>query len=896
MGEDEVIFDSYEEFKQYLDEYEKETMSHFITVKKEKKFSESDYKGKCLHWRDSPDLDCCIPYVNVGQLLLGCHQGRDKNIGKKEQYKKRVAEKLKNKNEADKKIQSRFRTHATKKLDCPAVINLKKIAMFPGFKEDLHCSPWTKRKTVSEFQQIARRDQAIDVKFKYVAKFPGSNAHKYHVQGQFAGMREPIDPLVRKKVVELVGNGITKVADIQKAIRAFVVEELFPNESAPSMIRRRYYPSARDIKNLTYVAKKKVNRNKRKGKAEEEAEEEVEQPEEEADKVKSPSIKNLKDYSESKVVPVSSDGTHLTQEDLSNKSVLFCHQTKEQQRLLQIYGSMIVMDIVYRSATFPADVVFLFVRTNVDYQLVAGFVGEAGTAEAVEEGFLVMKDWNPNWKPEFFVMDHKVEMMEMIKRVFPGSDVFVSDFHREKLWKEWFHQQEPDMDQSLIDKTLDLIKKTARAPTRDQYEVALKALQGCEGWISSVKLQSWFATSWEAELWVMAFQPDKLCILLSAMNGPDKLNDILKVNYFQGFAIESLLDVIQCYKEDVVPTFLQRYLRSNIRCSSSYGKLNTALPAYLRDRPLDLVTHIIARSPVPSLLTDNVVQLENGTFTVLNEKGRHHSVGLGNEIVFPSCTCSDWLQHWLPCRHFLAVFHHLGDESSWQQLSPLYSSNPIFSLDEECILQQMASPETTPHATKAVEVNTRSAPKQRAAKRRLAKLHESDKTLKAVVSGDLTNDSVQMVDVSKEENQVARELLTQMGATPSVKKIAASDGAAMAIEMDASSPPLAPQNPEESSASHQESSGDNVEMCDPHESQELSESERVEGSACTSPRIPCKSSEREDDATSVQTLQDGCSRYLEQLLHVTPTLMERTVLQRVFNHLESALNEATNSL
>ena len=82
----------------------------------------------------------------------------------------------------------------------------------------------------------------------------------------------------------------------------------------------------------------------------------------------------------------------------------------------------------------------------------------------------------------------------------PGCEVFVSDFHREKLWRDWFAQQEPDMDSTLRDKTLELMRKMARAPTRDQYEMALKALQGCEGWISSVKLQSWFATVWDAEV------------------------------------------------------------------------------------------------------------------------------------------------------------------------------------------------------------------------------------------------------------------------------------------------------------------------------------------------------------------------------------------------------------
>ncbi|XP_030835422.1 uncharacterized protein LOC579416 [Strongylocentrotus purpuratus] len=917
MGEEAMNFDSYEEFKEYLDDYEKKTMNHFITVKKEKKFSESCYKGKCLHWREFPELDCCIPFVNIGQLLLGCHQGRDKNVGKKEKYRQQVAEKLKN-NDAKKKVQSRFRTHATKKLDCPAVISLKKVAMFPGFKEDLRCSLWTKRKTVLEFQQFVERDKTIDVTYKYVAKFPVADAHKYHIQGQFAGMREPVDPLVREKVSELVRNGITKVPEIQKAVRAFVVKELFPNQTPPPTIRRRYHPSPRDIKNMTYGAKKKVNRHKRKDQA-------AEEPPDNLDEL---ATKKMEDHSESKIVPARNYETPPSQEDFGNKSVLFCHQTREQQRLLGIYGSMIVMDIVYRSATLPTDVVFLFVRTNVDFQLVAGFVGDAGTTEAVEEGFMVMKEWNPDWTPEFFVMDHKLEMMEMVKRVFPGSDVFVSDFHREKLWKDWFAQQEPDMDQSLIDKTLELIRKMARAPTREQYEVALKALQGCEGWISSVKLQSWFATVWDAESWVMAFQPDKLCILLSAMNGPDKLNDVLKVNYFQEFSVDSLLDVIQNYKDEVVPNFFQRYLQSNIRCSSSYGKLNTALPVYLKDRPLDLITHVIARSPVPALLTDNIMQLENGTFTVLNEKGRHHSVSLGNEHVFPSCTCTDWLQHWLLCRHFLAVFHHLGNQSSWQQLSPLYSNNPIFSLDKECILQQTTSPETTPHSNRAVEVHTRTASKQVAAKRSIAKLLKSGDTLNASgVDGDVGYDAVEMEDADSstlEDNQIAYQLLAQMGATPTVVEFPSEKAAPAAtrvgavdtpatssasavevvsepqvddMQMDTSCTPPSPQNPEVTADSLKnlgESPEENVEMSGRNESQEFKEPEQTEASTSATCTTLSESREREEERVSIQTLQQDCSRHLEQLLRVTPTVMDGTVLQRVFGHLESAMKEAGN--
>ena len=68
-------------------------------------------------------------------------------------------------------------------------------------------------------------------------------------------------------------------------------------------------------------------------------------------------------------------------------------------------------------------------------------------------------------------------------------------------------------------------------------------------------------------------------------------------------------------------------------------------------------------------------------------------VKFGSETTYPWCPCVDWRRNRLPCKHFSAIFLPLP-QRGWDQLSPLYKENPLFSLDEMCILP--ASPKEIP--------------------------------------------------------------------------------------------------------------------------------------------------------------------------------------------------------
>ena len=60
-----------------------------------------------------------------------------------------------------------------------------------------------------------------------------------------------------------------------------------------------------------------------------------------------------------------------------------------------------------------------------------------------------------------------------------------------------------------------------------------------------------------------------------------------------------------------------------------------------------------------------------GKFYVKGSNDNEHTISFGSNNSDPSCTCRDWLQWHIPCKHFLAVFR-LFPNWSWNQLPENY--------------------------------------------------------------------------------------------------------------------------------------------------------------------------------------------------------------------------------
>ena len=107
---------------------------------------------------------------------------------------------------------------------------------------------------------------------------------------------------------------------------------------------------------------------------------------------------------------------------VGSNSLLFVYQTKWQKHMLARYGNeMAFLDATYRTTRYALPLFFLVVKTNVDYQVVGTFVCEGESTDTITEALNVLKKWNPDLSPTFFMTDYSNEEINAIESLFKGN-------------------------------------------------------------------------------------------------------------------------------------------------------------------------------------------------------------------------------------------------------------------------------------------------------------------------------------------------------------------------------------------------------------------------------------------------------------------------------------------
>ena len=89
------------------------------------------------------------------------------------------------------------------------------------------------------------------------------------------------------------------------------------------------------------------------------------------------------------------------------------------------YGNELsFLGATYKTTRYALLLFFLVVKTNVDYQIVAIFVCEGESTQNITEELNVIKTWNPNWSPMYFMTDYSDEEIGAIESTFPGRSIF----------------------------------------------------------------------------------------------------------------------------------------------------------------------------------------------------------------------------------------------------------------------------------------------------------------------------------------------------------------------------------------------------------------------------------------------------------------------------------------
>ena len=56
------------------------------------------------------------------------------------------------------------------------------------------------------------------------------------------------------------------------------------------------------------------------------------------------------------------------------------------------------------------------------------------SADSIIEATSVLRQWNPEWCPEFFTADFSEAEIQTLESSFPNSFVYLFDLHREQAW------------------------------------------------------------------------------------------------------------------------------------------------------------------------------------------------------------------------------------------------------------------------------------------------------------------------------------------------------------------------------------------------------------------------------------------------------------------------------
>ena len=199
----------------------------------------------------------------------------------------------------------------------------------------------------------------------------------------------------------------------------------------------------------------------------------------------------------------------ITDQESSDAEVLntflWIHQTQWQREMLARYGNtMTLLDATYKTTLYDLALFFATVRTNAGYIVAAEFLVHSETNEQIKEALNILKQWNPQWSPSFFMCDYSEAEILAIETAFPHTTVYLCDFHREQSWERWVKNHKHGLTDNEASELLDLLRDCAWArpcqdnenPLEHYYHQAVERLQTSSVWKTHKQVQTWLTTGW----------------------------------------------------------------------------------------------------------------------------------------------------------------------------------------------------------------------------------------------------------------------------------------------------------------------------------------------------------------------------------------------------------------
>ena len=137
--------------------------------------------------------------------------------------------------------------------------------------------------------------------------------------------------------------------------------------------------------------------------------------------------------------------------------------------------------------------------------MVAEFITQSETAKHILEAISVLKKWNPEWNPQYFMCDYSEAELQALELAFPTVKVYLCDFHREQAWDRWVRNHKHGLTQDEQRELLTFLRQCAWAPplsteSEDQvispFNLAVQDLKNSKVWKTHDSVRQWLSTKW----------------------------------------------------------------------------------------------------------------------------------------------------------------------------------------------------------------------------------------------------------------------------------------------------------------------------------------------------------------------------------------------------------------
>ena len=197
-------------------------------------------------------------------------------------------------------------------------------------------------------------------------------------------------------------------------------------------------------------------------------------------------------------------------------------------------------------------------------------------------------------------------------------------------------------------------------------------------------------------MWARAYRDQTYHAAINRTNGVESQNKLLKYSYLPRRKSITLSQLATVLYEEFVPETHHKYLYLNYQMSDTYRTYNAIVPDYLRERPRHVIIHCLERKSSSKKYTEEDIltrDVRTGKFTIQGSC-KVHSIDFGVTTGEPMCTCPDWIEWHIPCKHFFSIFR-MVEGWGWNSLPDTYRKSAFLCSDTKALKEQYELPQPT---------------------------------------------------------------------------------------------------------------------------------------------------------------------------------------------------------